>query len=90
MGAADEYGDDKFTAMMMAKVICVQLVSMLRFNFLFQDVDVVWYKNPLRYFLNPNKSLLTANSFDVWRGWYWSSTSTEGQAPARQTRAQAA
>lgn len=35
----------------MAKVICVQLVSMLGYNFLFQDVDVVWFKNPLDYFL---------------------------------------
>jgi hypothetical protein len=38
--------------MMMAKVICVQLVSMLGYDFLFQDVDIVWYKNPLEYFHN--------------------------------------
>lgn len=37
---------------MMAKVICVQLVSMLGYDFLFQDVDIVWYKNPLEYFHN--------------------------------------
>jgi hypothetical protein len=37
--------------MMMAKVICVQLVSMLGYDFLFQDVDIVWFKNPLDYFL---------------------------------------
>lgn len=36
--------------MMMAKVICVQLVSMLGFNFLFQDVDIVWFKDPLEFF----------------------------------------
>jgi Nucleotide-diphospho-sugar transferase len=36
--------------MMMAKVICVQLVSMMGFDFLFQDVDIVWFKNPLAYF----------------------------------------
>jgi hypothetical protein len=48
--AAGRYGDAKFVAMMMAKVICVQLVSMLGFDFLFQDVDIVWYKHPLDYF----------------------------------------
>lgn len=36
--------------MMMAKSLCVQLVSMLGFDFLFQDVDIVWYQNPLAYF----------------------------------------
>jgi Nucleotide-diphospho-sugar transferase len=36
--------------MMMAKVICVQLVSMLGYNILFQDVDMIWYQNPLHYF----------------------------------------
>jgi hypothetical protein len=28
------------------------LVSMLGFDILFQDVDIVWYKNPLEYFHN--------------------------------------
>lgn len=35
---------------MMAKVICVQLVSMLGYDFLFQDVDIVWFKHPMEYF----------------------------------------
>jgi hypothetical protein len=35
---------------MFAKVICVQLVSVLGYNFLFQDVDVVWFKDPIAYF----------------------------------------
>ena len=38
--------------MMMAKVVCVQLVSMLGYSFLFQDVDLVWFKHPLEYFHN--------------------------------------
>jgi Nucleotide-diphospho-sugar transferase len=38
--------------MMMAKVICVQLVSMLKYDFLFQDVDIVWFKHPIEYFSN--------------------------------------
>ena len=48
--AADRYGDRKFTAMMMAKVMCVQMVSSLGYNILFQDVDIVWYKNPIPFF----------------------------------------
>lgn len=48
--AAGRYGDNKFTAMMMAKVMCVQMVSSLGYNILFQDVDIIWYKNPIPYF----------------------------------------
>jgi hypothetical protein len=58
--AAKSYGDKKFTAMMMAKVICVQMVSALKYNLLFQDVDIVWYKNPLEYFKD------TKDDFDVY------------------------
>ena len=61
-GAARRYGDAKFTAMMMAKVICVQLVSMLGYDLLFQDVDIVWYKHPLEYFNDP---ALPAHDYDV-------------------------
>ena len=45
--------------MMYAKVITVHLVNWLGYNVLFQDVDVVWYKNPL-YFLQTSYS-----DFDV-------------------------
>ena len=45
--AAEEYGDDIFRKLMFAKVYCVHMVSMLGHNLLFQDVDVVWYKDPL-------------------------------------------
>ena len=44
------YGDPTFGLIMMAKVICVQLVNELGYDMLFQDVDVIWYKNPLSYF----------------------------------------
>jgi len=47
---AKNYGDRSFVAMMFAKVVCVQLTSMLGYDLLFQDVDVVWYRNPLDYF----------------------------------------
>lgn len=49
--------------MMMAKVICVQLVSMLGFDFLFQDVDIVWYKNPLEYFKDPQSPAVEYDIF---------------------------
>lgn len=49
--AAARYGDGKFTGMMMAKVFCVHLLTQLDYNVLFQDVDVVWYRNPVEYFL---------------------------------------
>lgn len=48
-GAARGYGDRIFSKMMMAKVYCVHSVLSLGYNVLFQDVDVVWYKNPLPY-----------------------------------------
>ena len=38
--------------MMYAKVVSVQLINKLGYDLLFQDVDVVWYKNPLDYFKN--------------------------------------
>jgi len=48
--AANVYGDSTFTSVMFAKVLCVQLVNELGYNLLFQDADIVWYKNPLEYF----------------------------------------
>eukprot|EP00980_Cylindrotheca_fusiformis_P015152 scaffold4183_cov137-Cylindrotheca_fusiformis.AAC.15 len=50
--AAREFGDDDFGRMMAAKVYCVHLVSQLGYDVLFQDVDVIWYKNPLPWFCN--------------------------------------
>ena len=48
--AAGRYADNTFTSMMLAKVYCVQMISMLGYDVLFQDVDIVWHKNPLEYF----------------------------------------
>jgi hypothetical protein len=47
--AAETYGDPVFSKMMLAKVYCVQLINMLEYNVLFQDVDIVWYRNPLEF-----------------------------------------
>ena len=59
---AKRYGDRKFVAMMYAKVVCVQLVNMLGYDVLFQDVDIVWYKNPLDEFHDTSSELA---DFDV-------------------------
>jgi hypothetical protein len=48
--AAGYYGDKVFSRMMLAKVYCVHLVLNSGFNVLFQDVDVVWFQNPVPYF----------------------------------------
>ncbi|KAL7565472.1 hypothetical protein ACA910_012211 [Epithemia clementina (nom. ined.)] len=47
-------GDATYDRMMITKALCVQLVASLGYDFLFQDVDIVWFKHPLRdYFHLP-------------------------------------
>jgi hypothetical protein len=48
--------------MMYAKVIAVQLINKLGYDCLFQDVDVVWYKDPLLFFHNKSSLL---SEFDI-------------------------
>ena len=62
-GEAKHYGDAAFVAMMLAKVLCVQMVNYLGYDLLFQDVDVVWYKNPLEYFHDPKNEF---RDFDMY------------------------
>ena len=50
--AADEYGDNIFSRMMMAKIYCVNLALTTGYNILFQDVDIVWHRNPLPFLLS--------------------------------------
>lgn len=47
---AARYGDSTFGSIMMAKVLCVHLVNDLGYDILFQDVDIIWYRNPFEYF----------------------------------------
>jgi NADH:ubiquinone oxidoreductase subunit len=54
--AARVYGDKVFTGMMFSKIYCVHLVNLLGYDVLFQDVDIVWYKNPVEYFENSARS----------------------------------
>jgi hypothetical protein len=62
-GEAKHYGDRAFVAMMFAKVVCVQMINFLGYDLLFQDVDVVWYKNPLEYFHDPTNEF---HGFDMY------------------------
>jgi hypothetical protein len=48
--AAEDYGDSVFSKMMEAKVMCFHMASMLGYDILFQDVDMIWYQDPLPYF----------------------------------------
>jgi hypothetical protein len=48
--AAETYGDSTFANMMQAKVMCLQMASMLGYDILFQDADMIWYQDPLPYF----------------------------------------
>jgi hypothetical protein len=32
------------------KVYCVHLINSMGYDLLFQDIDLVWYENPLGYF----------------------------------------
>jgi hypothetical protein len=55
--AAGEFGDSTFGAIVLAKIYCVQMISMLGYDILFQDVDVMWYRSPLEFFHNLNSSM---------------------------------
>lgn len=59
---ASRYGDQAFTQMMYAKVVTVQLINRLGHDVLFQDVDLVWYKNPLPFFHDRTTPL---HNFDI-------------------------
>jgi len=47
---APRFGDAIYKRAIYSKLFCVHLVSMLGYSYLFQDVDMIWYKHPLEYF----------------------------------------
>lgn len=51
-----------YKTIVLRKVVAVHLVNMLGYDLLFQDVDVVWYKNSLELFHDGNHNLA---KFDV-------------------------
>jgi len=48
--AAHDYHDNLYGRIMMSKVYSVHMVNALGYDLMFQDVDLVWYQNPLDYF----------------------------------------
>jgi hypothetical protein len=48
--AAGRFADNTFGKVMKAKTDCVHLLLSLGFSILFQDVDVIWFKDPLDYY----------------------------------------
>lgn len=65
--AAKTYGDAEYSKIMLSKVFCVHLISQLGYDLLFQDADIVWYKNPLPFFYSdvPDKNNFYANKWDM-------------------------
>ena len=57
------YGDETFGSMMRAKILTVLYISLLGHDVLFQDVDIVWFKNPLSFF--HDKSNTDMQKFDI-------------------------
>jgi Nucleotide-diphospho-sugar transferase len=56
------YGNDQYAKIMMSKVYCVHMISMLGYNLLFQDVDIMIYKpNYLEWFIEK----AAAEKFDI-------------------------
>jgi Nucleotide-diphospho-sugar transferase len=53
-GAAEAYGDETFSVMMKTKIKCIHLTSLLGFDILFQDADMIWYRDPIPYFQKEN------------------------------------
>lgn len=60
--AAPMYGDKYFVRIMFGKVVAAHLVSMTNVDFLFQDLDIVWFKDPMKFFLDKSKQ---ENGFDM-------------------------
>lgn len=50
------YGDAIFLDVMWLKTVAAWVVSRCGYDVLFQDVDVVWFQDPLAYFLDPTQS----------------------------------
>jgi hypothetical protein len=47
--ASQAFGDEAFVAVNYAKVFVSHLLSIMGYSFLYQDVDIVWYQDPLEY-----------------------------------------
>lgn len=61
--AAQVFGDERYGRIILAKLLCVHTISMLGVDFLFQDVDVLWKRDPLEFFLNLDGA---TGNFDIY------------------------
>ena len=43
------YGDRTFVSMMWLKILCVYLTNRLGYDVLFQDADLIWFKDPWQF-----------------------------------------
>jgi hypothetical protein len=69
--AANRYGDVIFSSMMFPKTALVQDLLCLGYDVLFQDVDVVWRKDPCDFLLHPDRRMLDAQfMYDGPNGFY--------------------
>jgi len=51
--ASKQFGDADFKAIVFAKLVAPQLVNMLGYDMLFQDIDIVWNQHPVDLFIDP-------------------------------------
>ena len=58
--AVEEFGDDDFGRLMFPKTAVVQDLLSIGYDVLFQDVDVVWLKDPYDFLLSADRRMLDA------------------------------
>ena len=65
-GENQKYGDATFISMMFAKILCVLYPSLLGYDVLYQDVDIIWYDDPLPFFHNEyQRNTTTLKQYDI-------------------------
>jgi hypothetical protein len=62
--AAGTYADDTFGRIVLAKIYSVQLMLMLGYDVLLQDVDVFWRRHPLPYFTDSASTTFSTENQD--------------------------
>jgi hypothetical protein len=76
--ASYEYLDRIFIDMMWYKSFSVWLLLKLRYNVLFQDVDLVWFRDPVQYFRTASKLPPVKHGFTTYGSASSSSSSSSG------------
>ncbi|CAB9504469.1 Nucleotide-diphospho-sugar transferase [Seminavis robusta] len=63
---AARFGDQTYKLAIFSKLYCVHLVGLLGYDYLFQDIDMIWYRHPLEYFHNSNNNKQQPLKFDMY------------------------